>query len=328
LLSPRTVYFHTLEMVWDCKSKVRCECGHIEYKAEPSSYSDSFYIRPNPVDTSINLANQWENVVTRYSRLKLTQKKDKLPALSGMAAVFAQHSHNDYVAGIWAQDLSRAVFWQSLSTPGRFWRRSSPYRAPTWSWASLDAFKRDDQNVETLCEAPIRFAQNELKVHRSFRIISAKCESSTENVFGEVSNGDLVVEGAGLAPKRFLTGPWANSVEFVPGNKQQAMSYDLEFGGDGTSVRKKMFSFSLDFDFETGTAGDDVSPKLVLSDLRFLIISYKQESRVYKADCLILRPAGSNRNIFERIGMGSFSDYDFDGWKLADMATVETFHIV
>jgi len=106
------------------------------------------------------------------------------------------------------------------------------------------------------------------------------------------------------------------------------MSCDLEFGGDGTPVRKKMFSFSLDFDFETDTADDDVSPKLVLSDLRFLIISYKQESRAYKGDCLTLRPVGSDRNTFERIGMGSFSDYDFDGWKLADMATVETFHIV
>jgi len=84
-------------------------------------------------------------------------------------------------------------------------------------------------DVETLREAPIRFAQNELKVHRSFRVISAKCEPSTENVFGEVSNGDLAGEGAALAPKRFLTGPWANSVEFMPGNQQQAMSYDLEF---------------------------------------------------------------------------------------------------
>jgi hypothetical protein len=49
---------------------------------------------------------------------------------------------------------------------------------------------------------------------------------------------------------------------------------------------------------------------------------------VYKGDCLTLRPVGSNRNIFERISIGSFSDYDFDGWKLVDIATVETFHIV
>ena len=56
-----------------------------------------------------------------------------------------------------------------------------------------------------------------------------------------------------------------------------------------------------------------------------MIIWYKQESRAYKADCLILRPVRSDHNTFERVGMGSFSDYDFDGWKLADMAIMETF---
>ena len=65
-----------------------------------------------------------------------------LPALSGLAHAFrAIHGmenstdKNDYLAGIWRDDLSRGLLWTSHDRTHA--SRYSQYIAPTWSWASV-----------------------------------------------------------------------------------------------------------------------------------------------------------------------------------------------
>jgi len=86
----------------------------------------------------------WQLLVEEYSRLKLTHQTDRLPALSGIAATVAgllsnqlggeQSRPNTYLAGIWSKDLPAALYW--TCSPGS--RRPSRYRAPTFSWASIE----------------------------------------------------------------------------------------------------------------------------------------------------------------------------------------------
>jgi len=192
-------------MVWDCQSRIRCECGHIYHGNKfPQS---SFYLRPSPASISLDSLNsEWQNIVYRYTHLSLTLGKDKLPALAGIAKVWAPHMKSDYLAGIWASCLPQTLFWtfhyydfHGGST--KYARRAKPYRAPSWSWASVDTVAR-----RVGAEKEIPFATGVIwnsvsgRVDSCVRVIEATCTSSSDNPFGEVTSGILVIEGLVLQP--------------------------------------------------------------------------------------------------------------------------------
>jgi hypothetical protein len=66
---------------------------------------------------------------------RLTLGRDKLVALSGLAKLFHQQTCQDYVAGLWRDQLEHQLCWSTLFS---FTTRPATYRAPTWSWASID----------------------------------------------------------------------------------------------------------------------------------------------------------------------------------------------
>jgi hypothetical protein len=82
----------------------------------------------------------WETVVANYTRCKLTKSDDKLVALSGMAQNVWLNwkdkidTHVYYVAGIWNIQLPHGLLWKTSSTNSR----PPVYRAPTWSWSSIE----------------------------------------------------------------------------------------------------------------------------------------------------------------------------------------------
>ena len=88
----------------------------------------------------------WLAVVEEYSRRNLTYGKDKLPALAGLARVIANETDDEYYAGLWRDHIVEDLYWGVCipdPTSGQFaWentRVSEAYRAPSWSWALLDA---------------------------------------------------------------------------------------------------------------------------------------------------------------------------------------------
>jgi hypothetical protein len=61
---------------------------------------------------------------------------DRLVALQGIATQIEGHTGQSYCAGFWINDtLSSALLW---STTNPKLRRSKEYRAPSWSWGSID----------------------------------------------------------------------------------------------------------------------------------------------------------------------------------------------
>lgn len=73
--------------------------------------------------------------VSYFSGRNLTYGKDRLPAISGLAAEMHPLTDDKYSAGIWEEDLLNGLCWRlypgSVLGPLR-------YRAPSWSWASID----------------------------------------------------------------------------------------------------------------------------------------------------------------------------------------------
>lgn len=82
----------------------------------------------------------WYEMVEEYMRRSLTKVIDKLPALSGMAiTVQMAMPTNRYLAGHWRQGLELSLFWEKVPWTGsKQVVRQGEYRAPTWSWASVD----------------------------------------------------------------------------------------------------------------------------------------------------------------------------------------------
>ncbi|KAH9889092.1 heterokaryon incompatibility protein-domain-containing protein [Cubamyces lactineus] len=82
--------------------------------------------------------NRWWGIVRAYSGRSLSDPSDKLIALSGLAEMFALALGPNYVAGLWRDTLLRDLLWHPISTSSPTLLRPQTYRAPSWSWASLD----------------------------------------------------------------------------------------------------------------------------------------------------------------------------------------------
>ncbi|KAK1520283.1 heterokaryon incompatibility protein [Colletotrichum costaricense] len=78
----------------------------------------------------------WYDMVSAYSRRGITKSYDRLPALSGLAKVMEECTGQRYLAGLWKYHLHYGLLWRRsenwLETP------SDGFRAPSWSWASLE----------------------------------------------------------------------------------------------------------------------------------------------------------------------------------------------
>lgn len=78
----------------------------------------------------------WYCIVQDYSGRKLGVSEDKLTAIAAIAAVYRSWGH--YVAGLWKEDLPEGLDWY-VEPDAVTKARPKSYRAPTWSWASVDS---------------------------------------------------------------------------------------------------------------------------------------------------------------------------------------------
>jgi hypothetical protein len=111
--------------------------------AKPNAASEvveAYGVRNDSTAAAANLLQRlWRGLVELYSGCFLTNPGDKLMAIAGLA-VGMQPILGEYLAGIWEIGLPRDLLWVTRpsvagSPPPR---RSPVYRAPSWSWASID----------------------------------------------------------------------------------------------------------------------------------------------------------------------------------------------
>jgi hypothetical protein len=130
LLPPRSLQFTSTEVFWECHEKVACETFP-EQVPTYLTYHGQFFEK-KPISRSM-----WHWIVELYSECQLTYTKDKLIAISGLARIIQEQTRDQYVAGMWRKDLELQLCWFKSFGIGQD-QRVLPYRAPTWSWASLD----------------------------------------------------------------------------------------------------------------------------------------------------------------------------------------------
>jgi hypothetical protein len=82
----------------------------------------------------------WQTIVIEYTKAKLTWGKDKLIAISGLAHGAYQEtgSKDEYLAGIGRSNMEGLLCWKRAITSDEV-ERPLVYRAPSWSWASINS---------------------------------------------------------------------------------------------------------------------------------------------------------------------------------------------
>ena len=95
---------------------------------------------------NMSTSAQWSMVVESFSARELTIKSDKLDACAAMASYFltifkARWADVRYVAGMWysteyPRSFCRQLLWTSSESGSA--TRPRNYRAPSWSWTSID----------------------------------------------------------------------------------------------------------------------------------------------------------------------------------------------
>jgi hypothetical protein len=138
--------------------------------------------------------DSWRQLVCVYSDSQLTFEKDRLPAISGLASLYAEALGDQYLAGMWREDLHISLFWQiipkHLSLPALIesLEAPQPYTAPSWSWA------RQDSYVENGIGFGVNFWLQQLaNIRPRFNLIESRCATIGLNSFGEILEGFITI---------------------------------------------------------------------------------------------------------------------------------------
>ncbi|KAI0837762.1 HET-domain-containing protein [Hypoxylon sp. FL0890] len=171
-LSRRSLSLTKTQFWWECKQKIACEAYPRGMPSEliheniardmhernemcrrtQSLSSDQIMSFEHSGATEQEIDRQWYDLVESYSNCGLTNPSDKLIAFSGITQHFCRKYSlvdDDYIAGIWRWQLPAALCWQTQKHGPT--HRPDVYRAPSWSWASVEGslhFTLHNENIE------------------------------------------------------------------------------------------------------------------------------------------------------------------------------------
>lgn len=216
LLAPRVLHFGRKQLFWECNSLAGCESRPhgLRITTSPGQNPNSPHIWKELLDRTSRLNGRgplqqafldWNEIVSNYSKCQVTLAKDRLVAVSGLANDMKRKIRDlgckdtRYFAGLWAANLPLDLAWVSNYRASR----PSQYRAPSWSWASIDGSVR-------FSHCPLT-ERDETVFYTSF--IRAEVNTRGGPETGEVSYGKMVLRGH-LALGELSGGEWKHIERF------------------------------------------------------------------------------------------------------------------
>jgi hypothetical protein len=205
LLASRRIFFTGEELLWKCRSSRKCQCMHMQSMNTRVQYTDeSFATGWNDVNSEyVHMRHGgWRQLMGSYSKRQLTFESDRLPAISGLAKYIRDRGTGtgQYLSGMWKDDLWESLLWsaqrsipcsedQIIGTTYR--KRASTYRAPTWSWMSLDAYAAGDEKPSC---PEIKYPRCGELVHIDAKLKDAYCEPIGMDTTGALKSGYLILQ--------------------------------------------------------------------------------------------------------------------------------------
>jgi heterokaryon incompatibility protein (HET) len=326
-LSKRILHWSEFEVLWECNELQASERRPQGYVTPPGplrkfTETRNFFQRSKPIHDILSdtfsgtyplpswqlkeALISWYETIIIYSRCALTVESDKLPAISGLARLFAQLTNTEiqnaekpaYVAGIWVRDFIDGLSWARAGRDhDEYW--SGPrnghhdpmkglraYRAPSFSWASLadeeQVFYYNRRQLDTVPEYNATVLDYDVTVDGT-------------NPFGRVSNG------------------WVKLRAFVsPFSALRDTNTDEALGFEPIGVQY--------FDFE-GTY-DEYDKLVSQMQILRLFVTINKLGEFVQLNSLILLPT-ENNNEYQRVGFYFQDDrFDLGNWKEMEITII------
>ncbi|KAK0102050.1 hypothetical protein ONS96_006015 [Cadophora gregata f. sp. sojae] len=218
-LSSRNLYLTKNQLWWKCCEREASEAYPEGLPEELSSLGSHTGYGKQRYD-AVGLHHTWNRLVETYSACHLTVPSDKMIAFAGIAQHFQTllGSGDIYIAGLWRSQLPYALCW--FSTKEYRATRPSAYRAPSWSWASIDG--------------AIRFGHNTPNAEKDS--IQALCSvevcqiyPANEDPTGSLRGGGIVINGRltriGFSNDRMKVEDADGNLNRIPGADTREASY-------------------------------------------------------------------------------------------------------
>ena len=194
----RLLRYSATELKWNCRTKSGCECESVHLNAPDLEIIFGKYCVSDVNCSPTRVFDDWQTMIKPYTKRRLTRQSDRLPAISGIAASVQKFTSSRYLAGLWEDNLVSDLQWKlsptfrddaspTLSSKDfcfRFLRTMPAYRAPTFSWASIDSVAENNR-----CSIGDGSQIDAV-------VMDAQCTPKGANPFGEVIDGFITLEAA------------------------------------------------------------------------------------------------------------------------------------
>lgn len=214
MVSPRTLFFGKGGLVWDCFTKGELQpdllSELLQIPSSPCHGPKQHFAKFSTEDAPVSPFRLWHQIVSQYTRLRLSVPTDKLPGIAAVAQrIHASRPGDEYLCGVWQSSLAHDLLWERKYQPQyhHSYRASAslgaaigdydgepgqkpaepPYTGPSWSWVSSSAavtFPLESEDIS----AP------------ELELIGTSIKLRDGNPFGRVSPGShLVIQTRNLA---------------------------------------------------------------------------------------------------------------------------------
>ncbi|KAI1171396.1 heterokaryon incompatibility protein-domain-containing protein [Nemania sp. FL0916] len=140
-------------------------------------------------DDAVRFRQSWLAALFQYTLRSITVPSDRLPAFAAVAEQFSILNKDQYLAGLWRKTLLLDLLW-AVQSKGE---KPKAYRAPSWSWASVDGLIRAEWEFDQLAKP------QDGKKARDLRMATiVDCRVTVANSlapYGEITEGLLILRG-------------------------------------------------------------------------------------------------------------------------------------
>jgi hypothetical protein len=183
LLSRRLLVYGSQQVQWRCRELALRDGGsRRDYKSKAKSviYDPEWY-RQFASSEAGDCLSVWRSLLQEYTIRNLSESQDKLLALSGLASSFGR-GNGRYVAGLWQDRLQPQLLWK---VAGSAETRPANYRAPSWSWASVDGGISCE-----LCQLPPGIPKGQ----KTWNLVESKINLGMKNAqYGSVTSASITI---------------------------------------------------------------------------------------------------------------------------------------
>jgi hypothetical protein len=185
LCATRNIRYEAKQLRWECATTTRCESTpwvqdeEAVHALRTAGDATSQYWRAADAARADRI--KWHDIVRDYTSRSTTYPSDRLPALSGIAAIVAHHNGDGYLAGLWKSTLISDLTWYNSSPNG-----GDPCpNAPSWSWASCSGLVKSR-----------KWSFSYRRTTLNARLVRLNCVPATIDPYGTVQPGASITLNA------------------------------------------------------------------------------------------------------------------------------------